>query len=87
MINDELISIIIPIYNVEDYLLACIESIMKQTYNNLEIILVDDGFPDSSPEICDRYEKIDNRIKVIHQKNKGLSGARNTGIMFQKVNI
>lgn len=66
MINDELISIIIPIYNVEDYLSACIESIMKQTYNNLEIILVDDGSPDSSPEICDRYEKIDNRIKVIH---------------------
>lgn len=84
MINDELISIIIPIYNVEDYLSACIESIMKQTYNNLEIILVDDGSPDSSPEICDRYEKIDNRIKVIHQKNKGLSGARNTGIDVSK---
>lgn len=84
MINDELISIIIPIYNVEDYLSACIESIMKQTYNNLEIILVDDGSPDSSPEICDRYEKIDNRIKVIHQKNKGLSGARNTGINVSK---
>ena len=55
MINDELISIIIPIYNVEDYLSACIESIMKQTYNNLEIILVYDGSTDSSPEICDRY--------------------------------
>ena len=74
------ISIIVPIYNVEKYLPGCIDSILKQTYENMEIILVDDGSPDNCPAICDEYEKKDTRIRVIHQKNSGLSGARNTGI-------
>lgn len=79
MEQQELISVIIPVYNVEKYLRECIESVLKQTYRNLEIILVDDGSTDSSGVICDEYEKKDNRIRVIHQKNQGLSGARNTG--------
>ena len=77
---NEKISIIVPIYNVEKYLSQCIDSILSQTYKNLEIILVDDGTKDSSGIICDDYSKKDNRIKVIHQKNQGLSGARNTGL-------
>lgn len=76
----EKISIVVPIYKVEKYLNKCIESILKQTYKNLEIILVDDGSPDSCGKICDRYKQKDNRIIVIHQENKGLSGARNTGL-------
>ncbi len=74
------ISIIVPIYNVEKYLSKCIESLINQTYKNLEIILVDDGSPDKCPEICDKYSELDERIVVIHQKNKGLSEARNQGI-------
>ena len=77
---DEKISVIIPVYNVEKYLKQCLESILEQTYKNLEIILIDDGTKDSSGMICDDYAKKDNRIKVIHQKNMGLSGARNTGL-------
>lgn len=76
----EKISVIIPIYNVEDYLEQCVESILNQTYTNLEIILVNDGSTDSSGEICDRYKNIDKRIKVIHKENGGLSDARNYGI-------
>lgn len=76
----KLISIIIPAYNIEDYIGKCIESVIRQTYENLEIILVDDGASDSTPQICSRYEKKDSRIKIIHQKNGGLSAARNTGI-------
>ena len=64
---NKLISVIVPIYNVEKYLTKCIESIINQTYKNLEIILVDDGSPDKSPIICDEYAKKDNRIKVIHK--------------------
>lgn len=75
-----LISVIVPVYNVEDYLDQCVSSIVKQTYHNLEIILVDDGSKDRSGAICDAWEHSDNRIRVIHQKNRGLSGARNTGI-------
>ena len=75
-----LISVIVPIYNVEKYLRACIDSIIVQTYQNLEIILVDDGSPDGCGVICDEYKEKDPRIIVIHQKNKGLSGARNAGI-------
>lgn len=76
----ELISIIIPVYNVEKYLERCITSVITQTYKNLEIILVDDGSPDKSGKICDEYAKKDNRIKVIHKENGGLSDARNVGI-------
>jgi len=79
-----LISVIVPIYKVEKYLGKCIESIINQTYSNLEIILVDDGSPDSCPQICDEYAKKDNRIVVIHQKNGGLSNARNSGLNIAK---
>lgn len=75
-----LITIVLPIYNVEKYLNRCIESIVNQTYKELEIILVDDGSPDKCPQICDKWEKKDSRIKVIHKKNEGLGMARNTGI-------
>lgn len=78
--NQPLISIIIPIYNVESYLRRCLDSIIKQTYTYLEIILVDDGSPDGCPKICDEYATIDNRITVIHKKNGGLSDARNAGL-------
>ena len=80
MKEEKKISIIIPIYNVEKYLPACVESILQQTYKNLEVILVDDGSPDRCPVICDELAQKDDRIRVIHQKNKGLSGARNRGI-------
>ncbi len=80
MDRQELISVIVPVYNVEKYLRRCIDSIINQTYKNLEIILVDDGSPDSSGAICDEYAKKDSRIKVIHKENSGLSGARNAGI-------
>lgn len=76
----DLISIIVPVYNVEKYITRCVKSIITQTYTNIEIILIDDGSPDNSGIICDDLAKTDNRIQVIHQKNKGLSGARNTGI-------
>lgn len=79
MCND-LISVIVPIYKVEQYLDRCINSIVKQFYLNLEIILVDDGSPDNCPEKCDRWATIDKRIKVIHKKNGGLSSARNAGL-------
>lgn len=75
-----MISVIVPVYNVEAYLSKCIESIINQTYDDLEIILVDDGSPDKSGEICDEYAKKDSRIKVIHKENGGLSSARNAGI-------
>lgn len=74
------VSIIVPVYNVEKYLPTCIESILNQSYKNFELILVDDGSPDKSGDICDNYAKKDNRIKVIHQINSGVSKARNTGI-------
>jgi len=76
----DLISVIVPVYNVEKYLKQCIESIIHQTYQNLEIILVDDGSPDNCGVICDEYAKQDKRIKVIHQENGGLSSARNAGL-------
>lgn len=77
---DELISVIVPIYRVEKYLHRCINSIIKQTYKNLEIILVDDGSPDNSGSICDEYAVKDSRIKVIHKNNEGLGFARNAGL-------
>lgn len=76
----ELVSVIVPIYKVEKYIHRCIESIINQTYVNLEIILVDDGSPDSCGEICDEYAKADNRIIVVHKANGGLSDARNAGL-------
>lgn len=75
-----LISVIVPIYKVEEYLLDCVKSIRCQTYKNLEIILVDDGSPDRCPDICDKLASEDTRIKVIHKSNGGLSDARNSGI-------
>ena len=80
----DLISVIVPIYNVEKYLAECIESIIKQTYKNLEIILINDGSTDLSCEICNEYKEKDNRIKVINKKNEGVSSARNTGIDVSK---
>lgn len=77
---NDLISVIIPVYKVEEYLHRCMESVLTQTYQNLEIILVDDGSPDRCPEICDAYARQDSRVKVIHQQNAGLSGARNAGM-------
>ncbi|MFA9376694.1 MAG: glycosyltransferase family 2 protein [Lachnotalea sp.] len=84
MVMNELVSVIVPIYNVENYIRRCINSIINQNYTNLEIILVDDESPDKCPEICEEYRDIDKRIKVIHQKNAGLSGARNAGIKVAK---
>ena len=78
----ELITLIIPVYKVEDLLPRCMESIFNQTYKNLEIILIDDGSPDKCPILCDNYKKRDSRVKVIHKKNGGLSSARNVGINY-----
>ncbi len=75
-----LISVIVPIYNVEKYLARCVDSIVNQMYKNLEIILVDDGSPDRCPQMCDDYAEKDSRIKVVHKKNGGLSDARNAGM-------
>lgn len=78
--SSSLVSIIIPVFNAGSYLSKCIESVISQIYTNLEILLVDDGSTDSSGAICDHYGNIDNRIKVIHKKNGGVSSARNVGI-------
>lgn len=80
----ELISVVVPIYKVEKFLPTCIESIIRQSYRNLELILVDDGSPDSCPSICEKYKLVDSRIKVIHKKNGGLSDARNVGLKIAK---
>ncbi|MGU8778425.1 glycosyltransferase [Clostridium perfringens] len=74
------VSVIVPIYKVENYLSQCIDSILAQSYSNLEVILVDDGSPDSCPKICDNYQMYDSRIRVIHKENQGLGLARNTGL-------
>ena len=79
-INNELIRIIVPVYNVEQYINNCVRSIVTQTYQKIEIILVDDGSTDKSGEMCDTLEKTDERIKAIHKENGGLSDARNAGI-------
>ena len=76
----ELISVIIPVYNVENYLEKCIKSITNQTYKNLEIVIVDDGSTDSSSKICDELGKRDSRLKIIHKSNSGVSAARNEGL-------
>lgn len=81
---EKLISIIVPVYNVEKYLEKCVNSIINQTYNNIEIILVDDGSKDNSGQICEQLKGKDNRIKVIHKENGGLSDARNAGLKIAK---
>ena len=78
--TDALISVIVPVYNVEQYLTKCLESIVSQTYTNLEILLIDDGSTDGSGEICDRFASKDSRISVIHKANGGVSTARNLGM-------
>lgn len=75
-----LISIVVPVYNVERYLHRCLDSILNQTFRDFELILVDDGSPDNCPAICDEYAEIDNRVRVIHQENGGVSAARNAGM-------
>ena len=78
--NKPLISVIIPIYKVEEYLDECVQSVLNQTYKNLEVILVDDGSPDRCLQMCDEYAKADNRVKVVHKQDGGLSDARNAGL-------
>ena len=80
MREDIKISVVVPVYNVEKYLNQCVDSVLAQTYKNIEVILVDDGATDSSPAICDEYAEKDSRVKVVHKKNGGLSSARNSGI-------
>lgn len=79
-----LVSIIVPVYQVKDYIGECVESLLAQTYKNLEILLVDDGSMDGSGELCDEYARKDHRIRVIHQENQGLSAARNIGMNLAK---
>ena len=78
--NQELISIIVPVYGVERYLSECVDSLLSQTHRNLEVILVDDGSPDNCGAICDRYATSDRRVKVIHQVNAGAANAKNAGL-------
>ena len=78
--NSPKVSIIVPVYNVENTIERCLESLVKQTYKNIEILLINDGSQDNSLNICEEYKNNDNRIKIINQENKGLSGARNTGL-------
>ena len=80
------ISVIVPVYKVEKYLNRCVDSILSQTFTDFELILVDDGSPDKCGEICEEYANKDSRIHVIHQKNGGLSAARNTGIDWANAN-
>lgn len=78
--EQNLISVIVPVYNVKDILYKCIDSILNQSYKNIELILIDDGSTDGSGKICDEYSQNDSRVKVIHNKNQGVSAARNTGL-------
>ena len=76
----EKVTVVVPVYNAEKYLTECLESIQRQTYSNIEIILVDDGSKDNSPALCDAFQKKDNRIRVIHKVNEGAGKSRNKGI-------
>ena len=78
--DEKLVSVIIPAYNIEDYIGRCLDSVLSQTYKNLEIIVIDDGSSDRTGEILDDYEKKNHRMKVIHKENGGVSSARNIGI-------
>lgn len=80
--SERRVSVVVPVYNVERYLNRCVESIVNQTYHDLEILLIDDGSPDNCPRMCDEWAQKDSRIKVIHKKNEGLGMARNTGIEY-----
>lgn len=82
--DQPLISIIVPVYKVEPYLRKCVDSILAQTYTNIEVILIDDGSPDGCPAICDEYAEKDSRVVVIHQENAGVSAARNAGLEIAK---
>ena len=84
MMKDGLVSILVPVFNVGKYLNECIDSLIRQSYSNIEIVLVDDGSTDGSGEICDLFEREDARIQVIHQENFGLSAARNVGLDVMK---
>ena len=76
----DLITVIVPVYKTERFLNRCVRSIVCQTYQNLEILLIDDGSPDQCPELCENWAEKDSRIKVIHQTNRGISAARNIGL-------
>lgn len=80
--NDTLVSVIVPVYNVEKYLVGCLESILQQTYSLWECVLVDDGSTDSSGDICDEYSVKDQRFKVVHKENCGVSSARNCAMKY-----
>ncbi len=75
-----MVSVLVAVYNVEDYLIRCLESVINQTYKDLEIVLVDDGSTDSSGDICEDFARRDNRVRVVHKENGGLSSARNAGL-------